>query len=134
MNVTFSGYVERGEGIATGLGCPTANLPIAHGAMIPGLGVYVASAELSGKTYPSVVCVSDGRTGNNLKLEVHFLGEYLELRGKFITVRLLEKRRGLVPWEGPEAMKTQIQEDVRDAKEWFARLSETSSNKQPLTK
>lgn len=127
MNVTFSGYVERGEGIATGLGCPTANLPVSHGAMIPGLGVYVATSELEGHAYPSVVCVSDGRTGTNLKLEVHFLGENLELRGKFITVRLLEKRRGLVPWEGPEVMKTRIQEDVIDAKTWFATYAAPSS-------
>ncbi len=116
----LSGRVERGEGIAAGLGCPTANLAVEHGVIIPALGVYVAETVLEGTTYPSVVCVNDGRTGTNLKLEVHLLDFCRDLGGKHLSVRLVEKLRGLVPWESSEQMSALIAKDVQDARDWFA--------------
>ncbi len=117
----LTGRVERGEGIATGLGCPTANLAVEQGVIIPALGVYVAETVLEGDTYPSVVCVNDGRTGLNLKLEVHLLDVCKDLTGKQLSVRLIDKQRDLVPWEGPEQMRALIADDLTRAREWFRR-------------
>lgn len=117
--LAVTGRVERGEGIATGLGCPTANLAVEQGVIIPALGVYVGEATIDGKSYPSVICVNDGRTGLNLKLEVHLLDECMDLTGKQLTVRLFEKTRDLVPWEGAEQMKELIAGDLAGAREWF---------------
>lgn len=116
----LTGRVERGEGIATGLGCPTANLAVEHGVIIPALGVYVAETVLEGSTFPSVVCVNDGRTGTNLKLEVHLLDICRDLGGKQLSVRLVRKLRGLVPWESTEQMTALIAKDLDDARAWFA--------------
>lgn len=116
----LTGRVERGEGIATGLGCPTANIAVEHGVIIPALGVYVGETLLEGQTYPSVVCVNDGRTGINLKLEVHLLDVCKELAGKQLSVRLLEKTRDLVPWEGEQQMRDLISADLAHARRWFA--------------
>ncbi len=118
-SLVLSGRVERGEGIATGLGCPTANLAVEQGLIIPALGVYVAETETAGKRYPSVVCVNDGRTGNNLKLEVHLLDTQLDLHGKLLLVRLLHRTRDLVPWEGEEHMRALIAKDLAEARAWF---------------
>ena len=46
MDLVFSGRVERGEGMARNLGCPTANIAVEQGAIIPGLGIYVGETEL----------------------------------------------------------------------------------------
>ncbi len=116
----LTGRVERGEGIATGLGCPTANLAVEQGVIIPSLGVYVAETVLEGSTFPSVVCVNDGRTGTNLKLEVHLLDIRTDLSGKQLSVRLVRKLRGLVPWESEEQMSALIAKDLGDARAWFA--------------
>lgn len=119
--LTLTGRVERGEGIASDLGCPTANLAVEQGVIIPAIGVYVGETVLEGATFPSLVCVNDGRTGLNLKLEVHLLGVCMDLVGKQLSVRLVQKLRDLVPWEGPDQMKALIKKDIEDAKAWFAR-------------
>lgn len=119
--LTLTGRVERGEGIASDLGCPTANLAVEQGVIIPAIGVYVGETVLEGATFPSLVCVNDGRTGMNLKLEVHLLGVCMDLVGKQLSVRLVQKLRDLVPWEGPDQMKALIKKDIEDAKAWFAR-------------
>ena len=116
----LTGRVERGEGIATGLGCPTANLAVEQGVIIPALGVYVAETVLEGSTFPSVVCVNDGRTGMNLKLEVHLLDICRDLSGKHLSVRLIHKMRDLVPWESVEQMRDLISKDLTEARAWFA--------------
>ena len=116
----LTGRVERGEGIATGLGCPTANLAVEQGVIIPALGVYIAETVLEGSTFPSVVCVNDGRTGTNLKLEVHLLDICRDLSGKQLSVRLVQKLRSLVPWESTEQMSALIAKDLGDARAWFS--------------
>lgn len=123
----LSGRVERGEGIATGLGCPTANIAVEQGVIIPALGVYVGEAVLDDATYPSVVCVNDGRTGTNLKLEVHLLDVCKDLVGKHLSVRLIHKLRDLVPWEGEEHMRALIADDMQRTRDWFAKETPVTS-------
>ncbi len=119
MKLTFSGRVERGEGMATRLGCPTANIAIKEGLLIPGLGVYVGEVDLQGVQYPALICVSDGRTGLNLKMEVHLLGFNQDLTGKYLQVILHEKLRDIVPFPGEEEMARMIEHDLSQAREWF---------------
>lgn len=115
----LQGRVEHGEGMARGLGCPTANIAIEQGIVIPALGVYVGEAEVDSVFYPALICVSDGRTGTNLKLEVHLLDEEKELHGKHMSVTLREKIRDIIPFPGAEEMANVIQEDLRKSREWF---------------
>jgi len=112
--------VEKGEGMATRLGCPTANLAVGQGAVIPGLGVYVGETEYDMKRVPSVICVNDGRTGSHLKLEVHLLDQCEDLGGKVLSVRLLEKMRPLVPFVDEASMSALIAKDLEEARAWFA--------------
>jgi riboflavin kinase/FMN adenylyltransferase len=106
--------------MATRLGCPTANVAVQVGATIPGLGVYVGETEIDGKRFASLICVNDGRTGNNLKLEVHLLDANEDLRNKFLKVTLCEKMRSLVPFQGEEKMRDIIAGDIDRARDWFA--------------
>jgi riboflavin kinase/FMN adenylyltransferase len=119
MKLMFSGRVERGEGMATRLGCPTANIAIKGGLLIPGLGVYVGEADLEGVRHSALICISDGRTGFNLKMEVHLLGLNQDLTGKYLQVVLHEKLRDVIPFPGEEQMARMIEKDLFQAKEWF---------------
>ena len=122
-NIMFSGRVERGEGMASRLGCPTANIAIEQGVIIPGLGIYVGEADVDGKRHPSLVCINDGRTGYRLKMEVHLLDVCLDLDGKHMRVVVFEKIRDLIPFPGEDEMATIIKQDLVNAKAWFAKKS-----------
>jgi riboflavin kinase/FMN adenylyltransferase len=107
--------------MATGLGCPTANIAVEQGAVIPGLGVYVGEAQVEGVGwYDSLICISDGRTGYHLKMEVHLLGVNQELVGRRIEVVLLDKLRDVIPFPGEKEMARIIAEDLKSAKAWAA--------------
>lgn len=124
-HLIFQGRVERGEGMAAGLGCPTANIAVEQGAIIPALGVYVGEAEVDSVYYPSLICISDGRTGYNLKMEVHLLDQTgIDLTGKHISVVLLAKMRDIIPFPGEEEMSKVIADDLTKAKDWFAKSSQ----------
>ncbi len=104
--------------MATQLGCPTANIAVEQGVIIPALGVYVGEAEVDGDRYPSLICINDGRTGYNLKMEVHLLGQSLELVGKRMQVELMGKIRDLIPFPGEVQMAEVIADDITQANQW----------------
>lgn len=118
MKLTLSGRVERGERMATRLGCPTANIAIEQGVLIPALGVYLGEAEVDGMWHDALICISDGRTGYNLKMEIHLLGVNRDLNGKHIEVVLYEKLRDIIPFPGEEEMAVIIADDLVRARAW----------------
>ena len=120
MNQLFiSGTVEPGLGLATSLGCPTANLAPEEGLIIPGMGVYLARTDFEGKQYPSVICVGAGRDQSHFKIEVHLIDVCVDLNGKRLGIEIVYKLRSLIPWPGEEAMRGMIAEDLVHAREWF---------------
>lgn len=122
MVITLSGRVERGEGMATSLGCPTANIAIEQGLLIPALGVYLGEAQIDGdgQWHDALICISDGRTGCNLKMEVHILKGADDLTGRKIDAVLLEKLRDIIPFPGEKEMAVIIAQDIHKAREWSA--------------
>lgn len=117
--LAFQGFVEKGEGMANRLGCPTANIAVEQGGVIPALGVYVGKSEMEGVTYPSLICINDGRTGVNLKMEVHLLDQNIDLTGKKLSVVLLDKIRDLIPFPGEDQMSHIIKDDLEKSRAWF---------------
>lgn len=118
--ITFSGRVEVGEGYAHCLGCPTANIAVEQGVLIPGLGVYVGETQYNGILYPSLVFINSGRTGYHLKMEVHLIDQNVALVGEHLNVTLLQKMRDVIPFPGEKEMSRIIQQDLVKAKQWFA--------------
>ncbi len=108
--------------MARRLGCPTANIAVEQGVIIPALGVYVGETEVDGRRYGSLICINDGRTGYNLKMEVHLLDQDMELNGKHIKVRLVDKIRDLIPYPGEKEMAEIVQQDMVKATAWMQGL------------
>jgi len=117
--ITFSGRVEVGEGFANRLGCPTANIAVEQGVIIPGMGAYIGEAFCDGVVYPALLFITDGRTGYHLKMEVHLLNQDMELIGKHMRVTVLKKLRDVIPYPGQEEMSRIIAQDIVNANQWF---------------
>lgn len=121
QELVFTGKVEKGAGIATSLGCPTANVSIEQGGIIPGLGIYTGMTEFEGKNYPSLIVITDGRTGARLRLEVHLIDQHFDnLEGRTLEVHVYDKLRDSVPWESDAKIQVMFAEDLRQARAWFA--------------
>lgn len=126
MRLPIRGHVEKGEGFATQLGCPTANIALSSGGMIPALGVYVGEASVDHQSYYALICINNGRTGTPLKLEVHLLGFNGDLVGKYMDVVIKRKVRDLIPYPGEKKMAEIIAKDMAQARAWAAQVAEDS--------
>ncbi len=111
------GEVVTGMGRGRGLNAPTANLKLTN-AFVPGNGVYVTEARLAGVSYKAVSNVGTRPTfgpEGELTVETHLLDCEIELCGKQLELAFLEKLRDEIKFESPDALATQIAEDVRRA-------------------
>jgi riboflavin kinase / FMN adenylyltransferase len=121
---TILGTVVPGDKIGKKLGHPTANLS-AHSEQFPPNGVYFADATLDGVVYPGVVnlgyrpTVSSGKSERIL--EIHLLDFDREIYGKDLEVRFVRYLRPEKKFENVDALVRQIEFDVRQARDLYAR-------------
>lgn len=113
----IQGTVVEGEKRGRRLGFPTANLDMIE-VLIPGKGVYAASATVEGQTYRAAVSIGENVTfgGQAFKVEVHLLDFDIDLYGQHLAVDFIEKIRDLVQFESPEHLVAQMQKDVKKVK------------------
>jgi riboflavin kinase/FMN adenylyltransferase len=103
----ISGHVIKGKGRGQSLGFPTINfLPPEH-KLIPLDGVYkVKVIENETEHLGAMFCRHD-------LLEVHIIGFSGVLYGKHITVKFLERIRGIEHFADDVSLKTAIAKDVQ---------------------
>ncbi|HEX7897346.1 MAG TPA: riboflavin biosynthesis protein RibF [Planctomycetota bacterium] len=113
------GTVVRGDRRGAAIGVPTANLELHHAAKPPG-GVYAADVPLDGRLFRAVVNIGTRPTfkeGDVETIEAHLL-DYAggDLYGRVLEVRFLERLRDEKRFDGVDALKKQIAEDIRVAR------------------
>ncbi len=110
---TLTGTVVRGEGRATALGFPTANLRLAR-QLTPPPGVYSVRARLGARTCKGVMNLGRRPTFGRgpLTCEVHLLGFHGQLYGRALTVELIRLLRDEQRFSDPAALARQIARDV----------------------
>jgi riboflavin kinase/FMN adenylyltransferase len=113
------GTVVRGDGRGRTLGFPTANLDLA-GELRPSRGVWGASVEVDGRTWPAVVNIGgrptflpEGAAADTV--EVHAIGFRGDLYGRALEVRLLGRLRDERKFADAQALKAQIARDAEEA-------------------
>jgi riboflavin kinase / FMN adenylyltransferase len=120
---TILGTVEAGSHLGRSLGFPTANLS-AHSEQFPPNGVYVAEAELEGKSLRGVVnlgvCPTIGGGLPQRLLELHLFDFDRDIYGKDIEVRFLRYLRQEQKFENLAALRAQIARDIAEAHRVFA--------------
>lgn len=102
------------------LGYPTANLQPDVRLLVPGDGVYLTRVEGERNTFGYALTVVSTRPtfgDHDRSVEAHILDYTGDLYGTHLRIHFLEYLRGITRFSGPEALKAQIDADVRAARE-----------------
>jgi riboflavin kinase/FMN adenylyltransferase len=117
---SLHGKVTTGEHRGVGLGFPTANIEVETQHALPPDGVYATWAYIGDKVYQSMTNIGKRPTfgaHNKRTVEVFILSYDQDLYGKDLRIELIERLRGERKFENPEALKRQINEDVKRGRE-----------------
>lgn len=117
--MTISGIVVRGKQEARTLGYPTANIDYSADQRIES-GVWTCFVDLNGERYQGVAVVGMWTLLNGLpSVEVHLLDFTNDVYGLTLNVTFGGRLRELISFDGLEALKKHIQQDIDQAKHWF---------------
>jgi riboflavin kinase/FMN adenylyltransferase len=113
-----SGTVIEGRKRGISLGFPTANIRMPAGSSLR-RGVYVVEAELDGKRYGGAANLGVNPTFGDvdLSLETHIFDFNQDIYGENITIRFIDRLRDEKRFSGIEELRTQIERDVKKARE-----------------
>ena len=121
----IDGEVIRGAGRGRQLGIPTANLSTKN-ELVPPHGVYATTLSVEGIVYPSVTNVGLRPTFGDVVttvIEAYALGLDRDLYGRKVRLGFVQRLRDERRFPDVDALKAQIEADVRRAKRLFDRLS-----------
>lgn len=115
------GTVVAGAGRGRTLKIPTANLE-PENELLPGDGVYVTETMIELEWHPGLTNVGSRPTfkGAGFAIETYLPDFDGDLYHERIRVRFLERIRDEKKFESPEALKTQIADDLRRMRERFS--------------
>ena len=109
---SYAGIVTRGQGRATVLGFPTANIALADDSIS---GIYAARVKVEGAEYIAAAFADQKRK----LLEAHLLDYSGDLSGKNITIELSKKIREHEDFINDEDLRAAIAEDIKNVREYF---------------
>jgi riboflavin kinase/FMN adenylyltransferase len=111
------GMVTHGAGRGAKIGFPTANLD-AIDTLLPAQGVYAGRAWANGANWPAAIHLGPSPTFGDaaVRVEVHLVGQSEPLYGQPLEVDFLSRLRDIRPFESPEALIQQLNEDVVQVK------------------
>ncbi len=124
-HVFIDGTVVRGAGRGRELGVPTANLETAN-QLLPPHGVYATTVTIDGVVHAGVTNIGLRPTfadAGRTMIEVHVLDVDRDLYGQPLRVGFVQRLRDERRFPDVDALKTQIDADVRRARRLFDRLS-----------
>jgi riboflavin kinase/FMN adenylyltransferase len=110
------GMITHGAGRGAKIGFPTANVS-AIDTLLPGQGVYAASAITQAGMWPAAVNIGPNPTFGEhaVKVEVHLIGFTGSLYGQPLEVDFLARLRSIQPFPSVEALQAQLTHDVAAA-------------------
>lgn len=114
------GLVTPGDQRGRDLGFPTANVPVDAGRSVPPDGVYAGRLVTDDTSYPAAISIGTNPTfaGTERRVESYVMdhGHDLDLYGRHVRVELVEHLRGMVAYEGVDALVDQMHADVAAAR------------------
>jgi len=133
---TLAGKVVHGDQRGRTLGFPTANLAFWPYQVVPQRGVYVGLAKVAGEEVPAVINIGlrptfqkeqagDNADPNqpvnlNLTIEAHLLDYNRDLYDAQMEIEFLSFLRSEQKFDGPNALKEQINKDIAKARQYLA--------------
>lgn len=120
----LEGLVARGERRGRELGFPTANVPVDASYAVPPDGVYAGwVVRADGEHLPAAISVGTNPTfdGSERRVESYVLDRTdLDLYDEAIRVEFVDRLRGMVMYEGVDALIAQMRHDVEQARRILA--------------
>lgn len=115
------GVVQHGKKLGRRLGMPTVNLIPEPGKLLPPTGVYFSDVVSEGILYQGVTNIGYKPTvdGSFLGVETYLYDFHQEIYGRRAEVRLRHYSRPEQKFDSVEALKKQMQKDIRSGKEYF---------------
>lgn len=121
-NYQISGKVVHGRKLGRQIGVPTANVQLSN-VKAPFSGVFAVEAKLGDIIMPAVANLGIKPTVNGIapSLEVHVLSNLVDsdLYGKRLSVEFKQKIRDEKKFDGIDALKAAIEQDIETAKAYF---------------
>lgn len=117
------GVVTEGDRRGRELGFPTANVPARTGEAVPADGVYAGWLTRldTGERFPAAISVGTNPTFHGeraRRVEAYVLDrDDLELYGVEVEVAFVERLRGMVTFDGLDALVETMRDDVRRTRE-----------------
>ena len=121
----LDGVVVEGKKRGRELGFPTANLRTAN-ELIPPHGIYATTLTVDGVVHAAVSSIGMNPTFGDLAeaaIETHLLDYSGDLYGRQVRLGFVQRLRDERHFEDLDALRAQIEADVRRAQRLFSRLS-----------
>jgi len=119
---SIHGTIVSGNRIGRTIGFPTINISIDEKKVLPHFGVYFSKVEIEGKTFNGIsnIGVKPTIKGNNaVAIETYIYDFSEDVYGKTATVSLVDFRRGEQKFDGIEALKAQLDQDIAAGQVYF---------------
>jgi len=119
---SMSGRVAHGEKLGRTLGFPTANIVLRRRPPLAGIFAVAAELEETGVALRGVASVGRRPTVKENApplLEVHLFDWHGDLYGRHLKVKFLHRLRDEQKYDGLEALRSAIAQDVAQAKDYF---------------
>lgn len=118
---SLSGRVEHGRAVGRQMNCPTMNLSLEEGHLLPPYGVYFTLCHVDGIAYPAVTNIGIRPTFGltELSCESHLLSASGNFYDKPLTVELLHFHRPERKFDDQAALMTAIAADTEAARAYF---------------
>lgn len=113
------GEVVHGAKRGRELGFPTANLAPDLAGLIPADGVYAGWVRDGGRVWPAAISIGNNPTFDGVpqrQVEAHLIDASVDLYGHVIDVGFVERIRGMVRFEGLEALIERMRLDVEESR------------------
>lgn len=111
----FDAAVERGSGLGSGIGFPTANLSVPdHDKLVPPAAVYAVRVELEGDRYDGMMNIGSAPTlhgDGKRRIEVHLFRFDGELYGRRVRIHCIRSIRREKRFAGTDELKAQLMQD-----------------------
>lgn len=121
MPYTLMGRVKHGRKLGRKLGMPTVNLLPGPEKLLPPKGVYFSTVLYAGSRYRAISNIGYKPTVSEeqiMGVESYLYDFRQEIYGEEIEVRLHEFKRPEMKFDGVEALKAQLMEDIRTGAVW----------------
>lgn len=118
----IQGIVEHGNQIGRTIGFPTINLIPEQEKLLPPFGVYVTKVFIGGEEYCGVTNVGRKPTiegDNPVGVETNVLDFSDDVYNSIVEVEFLHGIRGETKFDSIEALKAQLQQDIKIARIYF---------------